>query len=306
MGGVDSVVLVDPRLDIPYASSVLVGLAGAGFELRFRRLGSPAARGMAMIHRDRRIWVDADDMASIDEASYEWSDVFGKVNAHPLDLESHPKVRVLGPLFGVTAWPLPGGYLRLRHFVRPLPGARAALAGIRFQGITRLPLANYVPQPSDPQYVFHRSRAWTGRHAAANGPRERFIDALGSSGTVGDVGLVEDRIALSDYLSRTARSALVFNCPAVHGCLGWKLGEYLALGKAILSTPIDRALPAPLVHGEHLHVVDDDVDVMREAISLLTTDHEYRRHLELGARSWFDAHLTPARVVARLFADHAS
>jgi glycosyltransferase involved in cell wall biosynthesis len=258
---------------------------------------------MAMIHRDRRLWVDADDMASIDEASYEWSDVVGKVNVLPADLESHPRVRALGPLFGLTVWPLPRGYLKLRHFIRPLSSARAALAGVRFQGLTRLPLDSYVPQQSDPLYVFHRSRAWTGRHAGANGPRERFIAALGSSDATADVGLVDERISLGEYLSRTARSGVVFNSPAVHGCLGWKLGEYLALGKAILSTPIDRALPAPLVHGVHLHVVDDDVDAMRDAIALLTTDHEYRRHLEHGARSWYDAHLTPARVVARLFAD---
>ena len=46
---------------------------------------------------------------------------------------------------------------------------------------------------------------------------------------------------------RTARSAVVFNCPAVHGCLGWKLGEYLTLRKAIISTDLGRRLPAPLV-----------------------------------------------------------
>jgi glycosyltransferase involved in cell wall biosynthesis len=306
MSRTSSTVLVDPDFTIPYGAYVLDGLARSGFDVRFGRTGAPPSSGMAMVHQGRRIWVDADDMAAIDGAAYEWSDVFGKVNVLPHDVESHPRVRLLGPLFGVTIWRLPLGYLRMRHFLRPVSGARAALAGIRFQGITRLPLDAYVARPSDPDHVFHRSRSWEGRHVRANEPRERFIEALASSGVRSDAGLVSDRIPLSDYLARTARSALVFNCPAVHDCLGWKLGEYLALGKAIVSTPIERALPAPLEHGTHVHIVDDDVHAMREAIELLTSDHDYRRHLERGARVWFDAYLEPTRVIARLLGEQPS
>ena len=55
----------------------------------------------------------------------------------------------------------------------------------------------------------------------------------------------------------------MLNTPGVSGCLGWKLGEYLALGKAIISTPIQRQLLADLEHGTHIHVVDGSEDSMR-------------------------------------------
>jgi glycosyltransferase involved in cell wall biosynthesis len=93
---------------------------------------------------------------------------------------------------------------------------------------------------------------------------------------------------------------VVFNCPAVHGCLGWKLGEYLALGKAIISIPLERALPEPLEHGEHIHYVDDNTEAMSEAVRTIDRDADYRHHLESGARSWYERNLTPAKIAARL------
>ncbi|MSO78702.1 MAG: glycosyltransferase family 1 protein [Acidimicrobiia bacterium] len=118
-----------------------------------------------------------------------------------------------------------------------------------------------------------------------------------------DVTLVSERIDLATYLERTRRSAVVFNAPAVHQCLGWKLGEFLALGKAIISVPLNRELPEPLVHGEHIHFIDDKVDAMRHAVELLTSDDAYRRRLEVGARRWFDDVISPARVGQRLLSE---
>ena len=115
-----------------------------------------------------------------------------------------------------------------------------------------------------------------------------------------DGGFLDDRLDLGTYIERVQRSAFVFNSPAVHGCLGWKLGEYLALGKAILSTPLSRSLPAPLEHGVHAHFVDDDVDSIRAGVELLLNDESYRSRLERGAGQWYQTHLAPARVAERL------
>ena len=103
-----------------------------------------------------------------------------------------------------------------------------------------------------------------------------------------------------EYVERTRRSALVFNTPAVHECLGWKLGEFLALGKAIVSLPLTRALPAPLEHGTHLHLVDGSPESITDAIERITGDDGYRRRLEEHARAWYDEWLDPTRLVQRL------
>ena len=108
---------------------------------------------------------------------------------------------------------------------------------------------------------------------------------------------------LPEYLDRTAASLASFQCPAVHGCLGWKLGEFLALGKAIVAIEINHPLPAPLRHGEEVWSVGDDVNAYREALEHLAGDSVRRRHLETGARAYFERHLTPEATVARLCAD---
>jgi glycosyltransferase involved in cell wall biosynthesis len=92
----------------------------------------------------------------------------------------------------------------------------------------------------------------------------------------------------------------VFNSPAVHACLGWKLGEFLALGKAILSLPLSRAMPSPFVHGEHVHYVADEEPAMRDAIERLLRDHPYRARLEIGARRYYLEYLSPERAIQRL------
>ena len=51
---------------------------------------------------------------------------------------------------------------------------------------------------------------------------------------------VPGSFGMREYMDKTKQSMLAFSTPAVHDCFGWILGEYLALGKAIISTPILR------------------------------------------------------------------
>ena len=55
----------------------------------------------------------------------------------------------------------------------------------------------------------------------------------------------------------------------------WDLGEYLALGKAIISTPLFNDLPAPLTHGINIHFVENDVDSIKEAVSYIIANPDY-------------------------------
>ena len=86
---------------------------------------------------------------------------------------------------------------------------------------------------------------------------------------------------------KTKSSAVVFNTPAVWLCHGFKLAEYLALGKAIISTFISRELPSPLVHGRHVHYIDGSPISFREAIELILSDQGYRINLERNAYDYY-------------------
>ncbi len=68
------------------------------------------------------------------------------------------------------------------------------------------------------------------------------------------------RIPFTEYMTKLKSSLVIFNTPAVFGCHGWKLAEFRALGKAIISTPLTRELPSPLEHGTHVHFVDGSID----------------------------------------------
>jgi glycosyltransferase involved in cell wall biosynthesis len=111
--------------------------------------------------------------------------------------------------------------------------------------------------------------------------------------------LLHPHLSYRRWLQLTRSSAVVFNTPGVYGCLGWKLGEYLALGKAIISTPIRLQLPAHLQHGTHVHVVDGSEESMRDAIQRITSDDAYRLRLEFNSRAYFDRYLNPPAAIQR-------
>jgi glycosyltransferase involved in cell wall biosynthesis len=179
----------------------------------------------------------------------------------------------------------------------------------------RVPEESYRPCASLDGYVFTAAWPWK-KHPEVNPPRARFMRACKAAQGVrfeggfaprrrDDVEGIADLLApkkyrFTEYLARTRSSALVFNCPAVHRCLGWKLGEFLALGKAILSLPLTRALPEPLVHGENIHYVEDDERALREAVERIAFDSAYRTRLEQGARRYYERNVAPERAIERL------
>lgn len=296
--------VVDVHPDFLYAHHAyfLTGLRELGQTVRYRRFPGPVADGSLVLIADgRRIIVSANDRVDVPDGHLEWADIYAKVN---LDRALAPGAIAVGPSFGLPlARP---DRIRIAALTRRWP---------RAGGWDRLPIGAYAPGSSEPDYVFFTAWPWS-KHPEVNPPRRAFIEAARASGVRFEGGFAPLRrgprpgyadvsapkkYPIGEYLAKVRRSAVVFNNPAVHGCLGWKLGEYLALGKAILSMPLTRDLPAPLVHGEHLHVVDEPAGI-DGALRLLLADHDYRRHLETNASAWYREWLAPARVMERVLA----
>ncbi len=195
----------------------------------------------------------------------------------------------------------------------------------RIHTYRRLAASEYGPGTSRDNYVFfssglwpetHKVAEWGEAHRQANHNRADFIRACRSLPQVEFEGGFWARKNVKvpnyeeltcpieyrheTYIEKTRASAVVFNTPAYKKCHSWKLGEFLSLGKAIISVPIVRALPAPLVHGEHIHYVDGSIESIREAVSRICADTEYRRHLEKNARAYWEKWLEPARMMRRL------
>jgi hypothetical protein len=327
----DELLRVDPRFAPEHAAFYLIGLQRhcGHDDIRFDRTGfidrysdnKPVAFVLRRQGVTRRIFIGPDDMTEVDLGALEWADVYGKVNLLPELVPSHSvkKVVPIGPSHAVRAWSLPGSVrmaLRAHASGGRIVGVREHYRSYWLQYRRRQPASAYEPSPAEASYVFYNAWLWA-KHGDVNPPRAEFIRACRDlqpeitfeGGFTGrrrnDVPEYSDLLAsrpysLPEYLERIKRSTVVFNNPAVHGCLGWKLAEFLRLGKAIISLPLSRAMPAPFLHGEHAHFVDGGAESIQEAVRLLVRDRDYRAFLESNARDYYLRYLAPERVIARL------
>lgn len=179
----------------------------------------------------------------------------------------------------------------------------------------RCPYNTYTtPIDSEDNYIFFLSTLWYNHPDNQNDKRVNlrrayFIRACQSienlrfeGGLLGDDTSSKDvfrdvlathGVPLAEWIEKTKRSALVFNTPAFWDCHGWKLGEYLAMGKCIISTELSNDLPAPLIHGEHIHYVENSQEAMYEAIRYILSHPDYRHKLEMGAHTYWEKYGTP-------------
>ena len=265
----------------------------------------------------KRIFIAADDHPNVNPEALAWCDVFGIVNLRPdkAGCIADSRIVPIGPSMGIR-W---RSDLQAASYL-----IRARLSGgNRFAGLParlrslikhqheRLPLSAYRTGQTKSNYLFFISSAWK-RHPGTISPRLHFIETAKAmkglqfeGGVVGgdDPHLAAERpYPLAEYISKTQASVLAFNTPAVHECLGWKLAEFLALGKAIVTLPLPRVMPSPLVHGVHAHIVDGSRESIQAAIEKICADTAYRQLLEHNARAYFDEWLAPKAVAARLIA----
>lgn len=330
---------VDPRCKHVYASIYLWGLEkilgrrAVGFSMRpFRELAQTDREDdfdhyMALVDGNGvRYIIDYRDKSDIRDSALAWCDVYGKVNfkrnvIDAVDASQQSKIHPIGPNFGINQWSSIALYStfllnRLKIGWRPdwPVGLRAFLAGYNWTRRRRR-IDEYKVATADPGYVFHASRLYRAQSGAdTNDARARFVRAVRAvskvkfeGGLVAYGGVVagyedvclQEGFPTAAYLENTARSAIVFNTPAAWGCHGWKLGEYMALGKAIVSMPFVNDLPPGMVHGKNIHIVDG-ADELEEAVLQLLKDHTYRRQLEVNARRYFDEFVEPVGVVRRI------
>lgn len=324
-------IIIDPEDDIQYMSFYIKGLEeifgrdnvtfnyNAFTELP---LNERHTRTMRFILKEgiseKRYTIDTNDSYKVNEVLYQWSDRYGSVNANfsktPEHL--HKKLISLCPSFAI-------------QYTNSLRALSPAIKGLcathrnkrKYLGcwkrtMQRPKLEEYIYQKPIEKYVFHlstlwQSDEWNHNDEGVNYRRALFIRVCKSMGTelIFEGGLVtsrtdenieafhdclSQRLPASECLKRTKESSFVFNTPAYWDCHGWKLGEYMALGKAILSTPLSNDLPAPLIDGEHLHYVDgNSTSALQDAIRTLIRDNSYRQQLEKKIYQYWRSYGTP-------------
>lgn len=272
-----------------------------------------------------KIIIDFGDDIPIRENAYNWCDIYAKINYYPEKTGMFEKVISIPPGFGVRIWNwkqiLVHGIfnllqLRLKPQISLLNYCHDYLSQFRMMRVECFEEQSGEKRGDD--YVFFVSSLWPHQNCleGTNLLRKSFMESCKKAGADFEGGFLllderhpqkEDfaefvfkkRYPFSIFVKKTKKSALVFNTPAVHNCHGWKLGQYLAMGKALISTPLQNHLPMELRHGKEVHFVSD-AEELRKAVHLLLTDQAYRNTLEKGARNYFDQNASPLSVIERI------
>lgn len=168
---------------------------------------------------------------------------------------------------------------------------------------------------SNQDYIFFISTLWSHENCVAstnvfrseymlychNHPKILFeggflIKDKNRQGEVYERLRLKGHIPISAYIDNTKKSLIVFNTPSCWDCHGWKLGEFLAMGKAIISTPITNELPYPLIHRQNIYIINSKEELYK-AVDLLIEDHALRISLEENAKAYYREYVAPEKVI---------
>lgn len=283
-----------------------------------------------------KIYVDFHDADLINDSVHEWVDIYAKINLNlGYDADKYFKILPIGPSFAVDIWSWTNTfYYGIKHLLiarhRSSLSRKNFLKDYFYLKFRRRPLSDYL-QTKMPKsdYLFSISTLWYDQLTATttNFLRGRFYRASrrhfkrfeGGFYYIKDTDVVKRfpqyekyiaeyhdclyyrRIKMAEYIEKSKASFLVFNTASVSGCLGWKLGEYLCMGKAIISSPLNKVMPNDGDDIKFAHFVENEADI-EEAILLLKNNKVYKEELERNAKEYFDKYLSPEAVIARIIA----
>jgi hypothetical protein len=330
-------VYIDPRANIEYSAYYIKGLydlfgkANVTFNRTYFTELADYSNLYFVVRQDNtyvKYCIDYNDVCTVNEVAYTWCDCYGKINLRVGLFDDYlQKIVNIPPGFGIRIWgALPALWFCFRNMLRSGFYTKRFVSGYIKQ-IRHLPLADYNPEPAKPDYAFSintlwNSDEWIKNDETVNQMRYNFYKAITQQpGLQSEVGfiysmnrntnalfqqyVVDKWIPKTEYLHKTKQSVLVFNTPAWDLCHGWKLAEYVALGKAIISTPLTNELPFELIHGKHVHFVSGTDADIQQAIEQLLSDKSYRESLEKEAREYYLTYVQPQAVLQRLLARHS-
>ena len=271
----------------------------------------------------KKIVIDFCDPPDINSTAYKWCDAYAKINLNYSETkdEFRKKLILIPPGFGINIW---NKRQTVYHCIMNLVKCKfSPIVGFKrfFQDYyvhyKRPSLSDYKNtslknNATQKPYVFMIATLWGSNGAHTNRKRKAFIGLVKSQECAFEGGFFikeatkeneaylpfsfKESYSSAQYLEKTKQSIFVFNTPAVHNCHGWKLAEYLAMGKAIISTPLSNEIPEKLQHTENIHIVSNDAE-LELAVTSLINDSSYRKTLGKNARLYFEAFVRPTAVI---------
>ncbi|KAA6302325.1 MAG: hypothetical protein EZS26_001438 [Candidatus Ordinivivax streblomastigis] len=278
----------------------------------------------------KKIIIDYRDQSDIIEDAYQWSDVYAKINFNTLTTPNYAnKILNIPPSFAIKIWnPLELLFYLCTNFfrakiinhskdknihLRPKRWIRNYLSLLKRQTLQNYRSPN---EQKEDNYVFFASTFWRDS-SNVDLYRSQYVLSCVQNQKINFEGgffvnngasvpaaipkklLYYNFISNATYQGKIKKSIFVFNTPAVLNCHGWKLGEFLCMGKAIISTPLINDLPVPLEHGKNIYIIQDKEEV-NQAVELLLNDKELRDTLANNAKAYYEKYATPDKVIENI------
>ncbi len=130
--------------------------------------------------------------------------------------------------------------------------------------------------------------AFTGGFSHTPFAQRHFPDALASH---------PNQTSKRAYLQRLKEHPICVTSEGLHHSIGWKMGEYVALSKAIVSEKLAFTVPGPFADGTH-YLSYQDPDGCVAAVKKLIQDVPLRHSMMTQNHAYFLQHLQPDRLVA--------
>ncbi len=320
---------IDPRFNAYYDSYYLLGIKAVfpKAKMVFRQQDVLNDHKVLCINailengESKKYAIDSQDASIIYPQVLAWTDKYAKVN---LEFDGgeprNVKIVSIPPSFGIRHCGFLGSVklaLQLQLAARNMSKeTRIELVKDIYRYYKyRLPIQQYRRHPVQENYIFFTGSLWR-KESKTNAYRSNFIKACkglpfirfegGFAPRVKDdiqgfeQDTMKERIPFPVYLDKLKKSFCVFNTPAVASCHGWKLGEFMALGKTIISTPLTRQTVPAMQPMVHYYPVDGSEASVTAAIQTLSENNMLAQQLADNMYAYYEANGSPEAVIRNL------
>jgi hypothetical protein len=318
---------IDASCDFNYSSYYILGLkefyganniyyTSKGFE-QFRHNNDFFAFEIVS-NQSYKVIVDFGDSSKIEEIAYKWCDIYAKINLTNFGMKAHEKTIPIGPSFGIQIENFYHQFsLCITNLIKGwsrIKNKKKFVSDYYHNYKQRLCINSYQIGNIKDKYIYFNSSIWKN-DTQTNICRKNFIQSCKNNNNINFEGgfaprndknnlgyeeFITERCNLNKYIDNIKKSTLVFNTPAVKGCHGWKLAEFCALGKTIISTPLSRELPGNFIKDVHFIETDGTIENQTKIINCIMNDEPKRIHLQENVRNYYETYLKPIKVIERI------
>ncbi|WP_116106166.1 hypothetical protein [Lewinella sp. IMCC34191] len=300
------------QLNIPFSFDTLIN---SSTEQRLNREGFSKDFLILSIRKNGKekiLVIGADDKTTVSLELLALADLYAKTNVSVETQQSHSIVPI-GPTFGVKYLDVELLKMAIRDaFNKDYSKWKLAMKRVKYDMYLQL-----KDSPGDLRRIFYLNYPWK-KHNDLTEFRKSIIEYLKELDHNNIIkfegGFSKRRFGYHEglrevsaskiynhknYLESLAQTKIALNTSAVHNCLGWKMGEFLCLGRCMLSFSIENVMPFDFKSGRHYHQIEH-ISELESNIKYLINNPSVVNTIQRNAHDYFHQYIAPSQIMKRL------